>query len=464
MRHSISRRTFIKVGAAGVAGTGLLAAGGKVAYDFMKTADVKGRVLIIGGGAAGCSMAARLMRRIEHSDITIVDPSDKQFYQPGFTFIAAGIFQPNEVWMPQEDCIPQGVRWVKDTVTELDPVKQTARTSKGETLQYDFLVLCPGLQLNWDKVEGITQETLGQGNAHCIYDFQGAQKFWPAMQKLVKEGGRGVFTDTYTKHKCGGAPKKVCMLTEHLARKMHNRENVQLDYFCSEKALYDVPYYTPRLLQIYEERGIGLEVNCRVKGIDTQAKRVFLERHETRKVKAWDSEAGREVEQEAKTVTPFIEDYDMLSFVPPQSAPDFVKQSGLSWTEGKLAADGWVMVDKETLVHMQFPNIISLGDCAGIPTSKTSSAIRKQLPVAEANLLEIMQGKEPTHHYNGYACCPIVTDYGHVLLCEFDYEKRPDITFPFSVQDMSKERWTAWMLKRYFLKPMYFDAMLKGLM
>ncbi|MGM9621500.1 MAG: FAD-dependent oxidoreductase, partial [Bacteroidaceae bacterium] len=161
MRHSISRRTFIKVGVAGVAGAGLLAAGGKVAYDFIKTVDVKGRVLIIGGGAAGCSMAARLMRRIEHPDITIVDPSDKQFYQPGFTFIAAGIFQPNEVWMPQEDCIPQGVRWVKDTVTELDPVKQTARTSKGETLQYDFLVLCPGLQLNWDKVEGITQETLG---------------------------------------------------------------------------------------------------------------------------------------------------------------------------------------------------------------------------------------------------------------------------------------------------------------
>ena len=461
---NISRRTFIKAGIAGAATVGVISAAGYQGYEFFKTVDVKGRILIIGGGAAGCSMAARLSRRIEHPDITIVDPSDRQFYQPGFTFIAAGIFKPDEVWRPQKDYIPQGVKWVKDVVVALDPVKQVARTSQGETLQYDFLVLCPGIQLNWDKVEGISQKTLGQGNAHCIYDFEGAQKFWPAMQELTTKGGRGVFTDTYTKHKCGGAPKKVCMLTEHMARKKGTRDSLRLDYFCSEKALYDVPYYTPRLLQIYDERNINLSLNCRVTGIDTQAKRVYMERHTTEKQQVWDEATGGMIEQETKTVTPFVEDYDFLSFVPPQSAPDFVKESGLSWTEGKLAKDGWVMVDKETLVHLLYPNIISLGDCAGIPTSKTSAAIRKQLPIAEANLLEIMQGKEPSHKYNGYACCPIVTDYGHVLLCEFDYDKRPDITFPFSIQDMSQERRSAWMLKRYFLKPMYFHAMLKGYM
>ena len=150
--------------------------------------------------------------------------------------------------------------------------------------------------------------------------------------------------------------------------------------------------------------------------------------------------------------------------MPPQSAPDFVKQSGLSWTEGKLARDGWVMVDQETLIHKTFPNVVSLGDVAGIPTSKTSAAIRKQLPIAVENLLCVMQGKEPTEKYNGYACCPIVTDYGHVLLCEFDYNKDADITFPFSLLDMSKEQRAAWWLKKYFLKPMFFHGMLTGYM
>lgn len=459
-KSAISRRSFLKLGTAGIAALGI----GAGAVSYFSTVDVKGKILIIGGGAAGCSFAAQLMRKIENPDITLIDPADKQFYQPGFTFIAAGIFKPEEVWKPQSACIPQGVKWVKDSVVALDPERKEAVTSKGEKYTYDYLVLTPGLQLNWDKVEGISRETLGEGNAHCIYDFEGAQRIWPAIQKFTDKGGRALFTDTYTKHKCGGAPKKICMLTEHLSRKKDTRKDCQIEYFCSEKALYDVPYYTPRLLQIYDERNIRLELNDRVVGIDTSAKKVYFEKHQKSMVMQFDEALGHEVEVEQDIVTPFTEDYDLLSFVPPQSAPDFVKQSGLSWTEGKLAKDGWVMVDKETLIHMTYPNIICLGDCAGIPTSKTSAAIRKQLPIAVGNLLDIMQGKEPSHKYNGYACCPIVTDYGHVLLCEFDYEKKPDITFPFSLLDMSQEQWAGWLLKRYFLKPMFFHGMLTGLM
>ena len=108
-------------------------------------------------------------------------------------------------------------------------------------------------------------------------------------------------------------------------------------------------------------------------------------------------------------------------------------------------------------------NIICLGDCAGIPTSKTSAAIRKQLPVATANLVSLMEGGAPDVKYNGYAACPIVTEYGKVLMCEFDYDKKPQITFPLSLIDMSRERWVAWLLKVYGLKPIYFELMLRGL-
>lgn len=464
MKHAkISRRTFLKAGAGG-AGILALAGAGVAGKYYMDIEDVKGRILIIGGGAAGCSFASRLMHRIANPDITLIDPADRQYYQPGFTFIAAGIFKPDEVWMPQEKCLPKGIKWIKDSVVALDPVKQEATTAESGTFGYDFLVLTPGLQLNWDKVQGISRETLGQGNAHCIYDFEGAQKIWPAIQELSQKGGHGVFTDTWTKHKCGGAPKKICMLTEHLCRKEGTRQDVKLDYFCSEKALYDVPLYTPRLLSIYEERGINLDCNDRVVGIDTCAKKVYFEKHKKNTVMQFNSELGKEVEVEQDEVTPFTEDYDLLSFVPPQSAPDFVMQSGLSWQEGKLARDGWVEVNKETLVHTRFPNVVCLGDCAGIPTSKTSAAVRKQLPVAVQNLLDIMAGREPSQTYNGYACCPIVTDYGHVLLCEFDYDKKPDITFPFSLLDMSQEQYAGWLLKRYILKPMFFYGMLPGWM
>ena len=399
-KKGIDRRHFFKL----MAMAGLLtAASTQKAKAFSSKA--KGKIVIIGGGAAGISMAARLKSWLDKPDITLIDPSDRQFYQPGFTLIASGVYQPDDVWRKQEDCIPNDIKWIKDSVAAVYPVWNQVTTKNNGKIAYDFLVLTPGIQINWEKVEGITQATLGQGNAHSIYDFEGAQKTWKAIQEFSKTGGRGIYTDTYTKHKCGGAPKKICLLTEHYTRKQGTRETVDLNFYTASKELYDVPFFTPRLLEIYKERNIPINLNVRVKGVDTAAKQVHFEKIET---------VG-----DQKVYTPFVEDYDFLHFTPPMSAPDFVREAGLGWTEGKLAADAWVMVDKETLVHKTYPNIVSLGDVAGIPTSKTSAAIRKQVPIAAKNLISLMEGKEPAEKYDGYAACPIVTDYGHVLLCEF---------------------------------------------
>lgn len=427
-KKGIDRRHFFKL----MAMAGLLtAASTQKAKAFSSKA--KGKIVIIGGGAAGISMAARLKSWLDKPDITLIDPSDRQFYQPGFTLIASGVYQPDDVWRKQEDCIPNDIKWIKDSVAAVDPVWNQVTTKNNGKIAYDFLVLTPGIQINWEKVEGITQATLGQGNAHSIYDFEGAQKTWKAIQEFSKTGGRGIYTDTYTKHKCGGAPKKICLLTEHYTRKQGTRETIDLNFYTASKELYDVPFFTPRLLEIYKERNIPINLNVRVKGVDTAAKQVHFEKIET---------VG-----DQKVYTPFVEDYDFLHFTPPMSAPDFVREAGLGWTEGKLAADAWVMVDKETLVHKTYPNIVSLGDVAGIPTSKTSAAIRKQVPIAAKNLISLMEGKEPAEKYDGYAACPIVTDYGHVLLCEFNYKKEAQNSFPFTLLDTSKEQWAAWLLK-----------------
>lgn len=442
-KKGINRRHFFKL----MAAAGLVTAVGIYkAKEF--SSNAKGKIVIIGGGAAGISMAARLNDWLDEPDITLIDPSDRHFYQPGFTLIASGVYQPDEVWRKQEDCMPSGIKWIKDSVAAIDPNKNQVATKNNGKIAYDFLVLTPGLQTNWEKVEGITQATLGEGNAHSIYDFEGAQKTWKALQEFSKTGGKAIYTDTYTKHKCGGAPKKICLLTDDYTRKQGTRDNADLYYYTASKELYDIPFFTPRLLKIYEERNIPINLNVRVKGVDTVAKQVHFEKIET---------VG-----DQKVYTPFIEDYDFLHFTPPMSAPDFVREAGLGWTEGKLAAEAWVMVDKETLVHKTYPNIISLGDVAGIPTSKTSAAVRKQVPIAAKNLISLMEGKEPEEKYDGYAACPIVTDYGHVLLCEFNYKKEPEISFPFNLIDTSKEQRAAWWLKVHILKPMYFYGMLNG--
>jgi len=453
----MARRAFLKTAAAFGA---VAAAGGSGCA--VSGSNAKAKIVIVGGGAAGVSMAARLVRNLRKADITLIDPAEWHFYQPGFTLIAAGVYRPGQVYRKQADCMPGGVKWVRKTVVAVDPVKNTVTVKGGGVFPYDFLVLTPGLQLDWEKVEGLSQKTLGQGNVHSIYDFEGSQKTWPAIQAFVKKGGRGIFADTYTKHKCGGAPKKICLLTEHLARKAGTRQNVKFDYFSASHELYDVPFFTPRLEAIYKERNVGVSLNVRVKGVDTQAKKVFFNKVEKIKKERADPRTGKPITVEETVMTPFTEEYDFLHLPPPQSAPDFVREAGLGWAEGKLAAEAWAMVDKTTLVHLKYPNIVCLGDVAGIPTSKTGAAVRLQVPVAIKNLIALIEGRSPEAKYDGYAACPIITDYGHVLMCEFDYEKKPKISFPLSLLNMSREQWAGWLLKVYVLKPMYFYGMLPG--
>ena len=441
----ITRKQFLQLMA--VAGA-FVALGTEKAYAAKSNA--RARVVIVGGGAAGISMASRLRRAVAEPDITIIDPSDKHFYQPGFTLIGGGVYGKDDVWKRQEDCMPSGVKWIKDVVTLVHPTLNRVDTARSGSFDYDFMVLAPGVKYDWSRIEGITYQTIGEGNAHTIYDWRGAQLTWPAMQEFARKGGRGVFCDTYTKHKCGGAPKKISLLTWDNARKEGTTARIDMHYYTGSKQLYDVPHFTPRLEEIYRERNIPVDMRCKLRAIDTHDKKAYFDQTVT-------------LADGTESVKKIVAEYDFMHFLVPQCAPDFVRESGLSWTEGSLAADGWAMADKETLVHKTYPNIICLGDCAGIPTSKTSAAIRKQLPVATANLVSLMEGGAPDVKYNGYAACPIVTEYGKVLMCEFDYDKKPQITFPLSLIDMSRERWVAWLLKVYGLKPIYFELMLRGL-
>lgn len=147
--------------------------------------------------------------------------------------------------------------------------------------------------------------------------------------------------------------------------------------------------------------------------------------------------------------------FDMIHVTPPQSAPDFIKNSPLA------NAAGWVDVDKFTLQHVKYPNVFSLGDASSLPTSRTGAAIRKQAPVLVKNLLAFMEGKQLTGSYNGYTSCPVVTGYGKLVLCEFDYNNKPLETFPI---DQSKERWTMYQLKRRVLPWLYWHKILPGKM
>jgi len=146
-------------------------------------------------------------------------------------------------------------------------------------------------------------------------------------------------------------------------------------------------------------------------------------------------------------------DFDFLHITPPMKAPDEIGNSPLG------SSKGWIPVEKETLQHVKYPNVFSLGDIAAVPMGKTGGSVRKQYKVLVDNLIAAMEGKPLTSKYAGYTVCPLITDIGKVMLAEFDWSKKPTPSFPL---DPTQERYIWWLLKVYLLKPMTMHGMLSG--
>src|SRR5690554_2680849 len=110
-------------------------------------ADKHSTVLIVGGGAAGISVANNLRRKDARIEISIIEPSDKHYYQPGFTIIGGGAYSLEKATRREVDLIPVGVEWIRDFAASFQPEENQVTLRSGTTVGYNYLVVCPGLQL-----------------------------------------------------------------------------------------------------------------------------------------------------------------------------------------------------------------------------------------------------------------------------------------------------------------------------
>ncbi len=394
------------------------------------------RILIIGGGNAGLSVASKLLLKDKSLDIRILDPSDKHYYQPAWTLVGAGVFDIRKTMRNEADVIPKGTKWIKDAVVSIDPGKNAVLGKSGETYVYDVLVVCPGIQIDWQKIRGL-KESLGKNQVSSNYSFDFAPYTWEMIKNF--KGGVAVFTNPTTPIKCGGAPHKIMYLACDYWRKKGILDQCDVHYITGGSVIFGVKEYAETLTKVVEKNHIKTHFGTNAVEIDGQNKILFYEEKDA---------SGNMVRKEIK--------FDLCHAVPPQSAPDFIKTSPLSDPNNP---HGYVEVHKLTLQHTRFPNIFSLGDVTNAPCSKTGAAIRKQAPVVVANILSYLRNEPVVQEYHGYSACPIPTQYGKLMLAEFDYSNKPTMTFPF---DQAKPRWTMWILKKYILPWLYWNKILKG--
>lgn len=390
-------------------------------------------IVIVGGGNAGISITAQLLRKDSSLDIAIVDGAKKHYYQPAWTLVGGGEFDIQDTERDEASVIPSGATWIQQMVAGFKPEENKITLADGTDLGYDYLIAAPGIQLNWGEIKGL-KENLGKNGVCSNYSFATAPYTWECIQKT--RGGKAIFTNPHTPIKCGGAPQKIMYLAADYFKK-HGIDS-QVEFWSGGTRVFGVEKYENTLKKVIARYGIQTQFFVKLEEIDGPNKKAkFVGIGESNK------------DQE------YWVEYDMIHVTPPQSAPDFIKTSPLA------NAAGWLDVEKHTLQHNKFKNIFGCGDAANLPASRTGAAIRKQAPVLVSNLLAVMKAKSMTASYNGYSSCPIITGYDKLVLAEFDYNNTPVETFPF---DQSKERWSMYQMKKYLLPYLYWNQILPGKM
>jgi len=380
------------------------------------------KVVIVGGGAGGLSVAGRLLSRRPDLDLAIIEPSEYHYYQPAWTLVGGGAFRIDDTRRPEAEFVPKHARWIKQRASGFDPDNHSVLLEDGSSVRYDYLVVAAGIQIDWDRIEGLSA-TLGKNGVSSNYRYDLAPYTWECIRNL--RGGKALFTQPPMPIKCAGAPQKIL----YLAADHFRRHGVQADvrFYTPGPSMFGVPFYAKALDQVMSVYGATPAFGHNLVAVDGPRKQAVFE-------------VGADKQR-------ISVDFGMLHVVPPQSAPEFIRSSPLA------DSAGWVAVDKNTLRSTKFDNVFGLGDCTSTPNSKTAAAVRAQTPVLVDNLLAAMSNEPARASYDGYASCPLTTSRGRVLLAEFGYDGAIMPSFPL---DPRKPRRSYWWLKKSFLPNLYW--------
>jgi len=357
------------------------------------------KLLILGAGTAGTMILNKLYKLLDHNEweFTIVDQYKTHYYQPGFLFIPFGIYNKQDVTKPKYDFFPPGANVIFNKIDHIEGDKNQVYLDGGKVLNYDFLIIATGTETRPDMTPGL-KGNLWYNEIFDFYTIEGAV----ALHNKLKhwEGGELVMCISEIPYKCPVAPLEFVFLAEAYFTQKGIRDKVNITYVTPMSGAFTKPVATKMLSALLEEKNIKIIPDFYLESVDNENKRIY-------------SYDGQEV--------PF----DILTVVPVNMGNEMVKRSGLGDDMN------FVKTDKHTLQSKDFENIFVLGDAANIPTSKAGSVAHFAAEILVENLLNVMEGRPMTAHFDGHANCYIETGYGKGALIDFNYDTEPlPGTFP----------------------------------
>lgn len=386
-------------------------------------------VLVVGGGNAGISLAAKL-RRVGCRDVALVEPAQVHHYRPLLSYVAMGMAGLDDLTRPQAAVVPDGCTWYPDRVVSVDADDGVVHLAGGEALGYTDLVLCPGSEVDWEAVPGAA-DAVRSGNASTSYLPEHAAATWTLLSSLT--AGRAVVVVSDRHVPCAPVGMKPLFAAVDHWRSTGVLDAIDVELLVEGDALVGEARADRELRAAAERFGVHVRTRTTVEAVDGGTRTLRLSTPDG----------------------PGTTTYDALVIAPPHRAPAWVAASGLS----APGSDGFVAVDPLTLQHVAHPAVWGLGDAAAVDTMPSGGALRRQVPVVVHNIAARRTGRA-MRRYDGYTVAPVTTSRRQLLLAEHDRHGHAEPTFP--VVDLVRPRRSTLLFDRYLQPPVYWHRLLRG--
>ena len=391
------------------------------------------QIVILGAGTAGTMMANHLRHELNHDDweITIIDPNENHYYQPGFLFVPFDIYHPEDIVKPIAHFIPKGVNLVTAKVDQIVGDENLVKLTDGDSLRYDILIVATGCQIAPDEVEGMNGKEW-RNSIFDFYTFDGAVALRDKLREF--QGGQLVIHITEMPIKCPVAPLEFTFLADSFFKHKNIRDQVEITFVTPLDGAFTKPKATAALDHLLKEKHINIVSDFAIEKVDNENKKII-------------DYGGKEV--------PF----DLLVTVPTNKGDELMARSGLGNDLNYLPTN------KATLQSKAYTNIFALGDATDIAASKAGSVAHFEAEILTENILHFIKGEPLKEEYDGHANCFVETGDGKALLIDFNYTHEPvEGEFPFAgigPLRLLRESHMNHMGKMAF-KWIYWNMLLKG--
>jgi sulfide:quinone oxidoreductase len=361
-------------------------------------------VVVLGAGFGGLELSSRLSDSLAGEvRVTLIDQND------GFTFgfskldILFNGLSSDAARIPYRELAKPGVEFRQERITAIDPAARRVTTEQG-SYDADILVVALGAEYDIAATPGFAEGGLE------YYSIPGAERLRDALPAFT--GGTILIGVLGQPYKCPPAPFEGAFLLHDRLVQRGIREQTEIRMVAPMSAPVPVtPEVSQRFLDELAARGIEYMGQNRVVELDPAAEEAVLE-------------SGERLP------------YDLFVGIPIHCVPAVVAESG-------LAPNGWVAVDRDTLLT-PFPDVYAIGDCVAIPMAKAGVFAENAGGVAADGILARLRGEELGRRYEGQGNCYLEFGSGRVAKVEANFlgGPSPTATVVGPSQDLAAEKAT----------------------